>query len=41
MMSQTPQLLPILQQVLGPPEEQLDDETRSKVVQLVQYLSSQ
>ncbi|PNS15065.1 hypothetical protein CAC42_2294 [Sphaceloma murrayae] len=37
----TPQILPILQQVLGPPEEQLDDETRSKVVQLVQYLGGQ
>ena len=36
----TQQLLPILQQVLGPPEDQLDEETRAKVMQLVQYINS-
>lgn len=39
--SLTPQILPVLQQVLAPPEEQLSDETRAKVQQLVQYLQSQ
>ncbi|KAL8669846.1 MAG: hypothetical protein Q9168_005586 [Polycauliona sp. 1 TL-2023] len=34
----TPKILPILEQVLGPPEEQLDDETREQVVQLVKFL---
>ncbi|KAF2157297.1 ARM repeat-containing protein [Myriangium duriaei CBS 260.36] len=37
----TQQLLPILQQVLGPPQDQLDEDTRSKVMQLVQYINSQ
>ncbi|KAF2227483.1 armadillo-type protein [Elsinoe ampelina] len=41
MMGLTGKLLPVLQKVLGPPEEQLDDETRGKVVQLAQYLQSQ
>ncbi|GAM83359.1 hypothetical protein ANO11243_013460 [Dothideomycetidae sp. 11243] len=41
MQNLTPQVLPVLQQVLGPPEEQLDEETRSKVMQLAQYLGSQ
>ncbi|KAI4246593.1 MAG: hypothetical protein LQ352_006380, partial [Teloschistes flavicans] len=31
----TPQLLPVLEKVLGPPEEQLDEETRGKVVEMV------
>ncbi len=31
-------MLPILEQVLGPPEEQLDAETREQVVQLVKFL---
>ncbi|KAI4109865.1 MAG: hypothetical protein LQ339_001649 [Xanthoria mediterranea] len=34
----TPKILPILEHVLGPPEEQLDDETREQVVQLVKFL---
>jgi len=34
----TGQLKPILEKVLGPPEEQLTEETKAKVVQLVQYL---
>lgn len=39
--SLTPQIIPVLQQVLAPPEEQLSSETRAKVQQLVQYLQSQ
>ena len=34
----TPQLMPIFEQVLGSPEDQLEDETRSQLVELVQYL---
>ncbi|KAL1306195.1 hypothetical protein AAFC00_004296 [Neodothiora populina] len=41
MQSLTPQIIPVLQQVLSPPEDQLSDETRAKVQQLVQYLQSQ
>lgn len=37
----TPQLMPVFQKVLSPPEEQLSDETRGKVTQLAQYLQSQ
>lgn len=37
----TQQILPVLQKVLSPPEEQLSDETRQKVIQLAQYLQSQ
>jgi len=37
----TAQLKPILEQVLGPPEDQLTEETKAKVMQLVQYLQSQ
>jgi len=37
----TPQLVPVFQKVLGPPEEQLDDETRAQVVELVKYLQQQ
>jgi hypothetical protein len=37
----TGSILPVLQKVLSPPEEQLSDETRQKVVQLAQYLQSQ
>lgn len=37
----TSQLMPVLQKVLGPPEEQLSSETREKVTQLAQYLQSQ
>ena len=36
----TAQLMPTFEKVLGPPEEQLIEETRVKVVQLVQYLQS-
>ena len=41
MLGLTQDLLPIMQQVLGPPAEQLNEATRAKVLQLVQYLSSQ
>jgi importin-4 len=34
----TPTLMPIFEKVLGPPEEQLEDETRSQLVELVKYL---
>ena len=34
----TKQLMPVFEKVLGPPEEQLTDETRNKVQQLVQFL---
>jgi len=37
----TQQLVPVFQKVLGPPEEQLDDETREQVVELVKYLQQQ
>ncbi|KAF2139409.1 uncharacterized protein K452DRAFT_275699 [Aplosporella prunicola CBS 121167] len=37
----TAQLMPIFEKVLSPPEEQLDEETRSQLVQLVQYLQKQ
>lgn len=37
----TSQLMPVLQKVLSPPEEQLSDETRQKVLQLAQWLQSQ
>ncbi|KAL8690882.1 MAG: hypothetical protein Q9218_003775 [Villophora microphyllina] len=36
----TPQLLPILEKVLGPPEEQLDEETKVKVVEMVKFVHS-
>jgi hypothetical protein len=35
----TPQLLPVFEKVLAPPEEQLTEEMRGKVQQLVQYVS--
>ncbi|KAF2870215.1 armadillo-type protein [Massariosphaeria phaeospora] len=34
----TPTLMPIFEQVLGPPEEQLHEETRSQLIELVKYL---
>ena len=34
----TPTLMPIFEQVLGPPEDQLEDETRAQLVELVKYL---
>jgi hypothetical protein len=36
----TPQLMPVFQKLLGEPEEQLDDETRGKVMDLVKHLRS-
>jgi len=36
----TPQLIPVFQKVLGEPEDQLDDETRTQVVELVKHLQS-
>lgn len=39
--SLTPQLMPVFQKVLGEPEEQLDDETREQVVELVKHLQRQ
>ncbi|KAK4635243.1 putative importin subunit beta-4 [Fulvia fulva] len=37
-MNLSSQLLPILEKVIGPPEEQLSEETRNKLAQLVQHL---
>jgi hypothetical protein len=34
----TGQLLPVLETVMGPPEDQISDETRSKLGELIQYL---
>ena len=34
----TSKLMPVFEKVMGPPEDQLTDETRSKLTQLVQYL---
>ncbi|KAF1911953.1 armadillo-type protein [Ampelomyces quisqualis] len=34
----TPQLMPVFEKVLGEPQDQLEDETRSQLVELVQYL---
>jgi hypothetical protein len=34
----TPQLMSVFEKVLGPPEEQLEDETRSQLTELVQFL---
>ncbi|KAF1832495.1 ARM repeat-containing protein [Decorospora gaudefroyi] len=34
----TSTLMPVFEKVLGPPEEQLEEETRSQLVELVQYL---
>ncbi|KAK5124995.1 hypothetical protein LTR85_001185 [Meristemomyces frigidus] len=34
----TGKLMPVFEQVLGPPEEQISDETKEKVQQLVQFL---
>lgn len=36
----TPQLLPALNHVMGPPEEQLNDETRGQLVELAKYIQS-
>jgi importin-4 len=37
----TQQLMPVFEKVLSPPEEQLDDETRAMVVELVEYIRKQ
>lgn len=34
----TPQLLPILEQVLGEPEDQLNEKTRGQVVEMVRFI---
>lgn len=34
----TPTLMPVFEKVLGAPEEQLEDETRAQLMELVQYL---
>lgn len=34
----TPQLLPILEQVLGEPEEQLNEKTREQVLEMVRFI---
>ena len=34
----TPRLMPVFEKVLGPPEEQLEQETRAQLVELVKYL---
>ncbi|KAF1962620.1 ARM repeat-containing protein [Byssothecium circinans] len=34
----TPRLMPVFEKVLGPPEEQLEQETREQLVELVKYL---
>lgn len=34
----TPTLMPVFEKVLGPPEDQLEDETRAQLVELVKYL---
>jgi hypothetical protein len=36
----TAQIKPIIEKVLSPPEDQLDEETRTKVLELVKYLQS-
>ena len=36
----TPQLLPILDKVLSPPEDQVKDSTRAQLVQMVKFIAS-
>ena len=36
----TPQVKPVIEKVLSPPEDQLDEETKAKVLELVKYLQS-
>jgi hypothetical protein len=38
--SLTPQLMPVLNEVMGEPEEQLDDETRASLTELVKFVHS-
>jgi len=40
-MQLTPSLMPVFEKVLGPPEEQLEDETRAQLLELVKYLQKQ
>ena len=40
-MQLTPSLMLVFEKVLGPPEEQLEDETRAQLVELVKYLQKQ
>lgn len=40
-MQLTPSLIPVFEKVLGPPEEQLEDETRAQLLELVKYLQKQ
>ena len=37
----TPQLVPVFEKVLSPTEEELDQETRGKLVELVRYIHKQ
>lgn len=37
----TPAMKPVLSKVLGEPDEQLDDETRKKLLELVEYIKQQ
>ncbi len=41
MLQQTQTLLPVLAEVLSPPTEQLKDDTRKQVVELVRFLHKQ
>ena len=41
MLQLTPGLMAVLPKVLGPPEDQIDEELRSQLVELVQYLQQQ
>lgn len=34
----TPTLMPVFEKVLGPPDDQLEEETRTQLVELVKYL---
>lgn len=36
----TPHVKPVIEKVLSPPEDQLDEETKGKVLELVKYLQS-
>ena len=41
MLQQTPALIPVLAAVLSPPAEQLKDDTRAQLLELVRYLHKQ
>lgn len=38
--SLTPRLIPVIAQVMGPPEEQLTDATRERLLELVAFVHS-